>query len=94
MIGETGIGKSTLINNLLGKEVAPAALARFLDIHKGNIHVEGMPAPAPSLPRLVDVTLAGEDKMRFEGIIKEGLSKGTQGDTVTNGSNHWILHSY
>ena len=38
--------------------LVPAALVRFLDIHKGNIHVEGMPAPASSPPRLVNMTMS------------------------------------
>ena len=43
--------------------LVPAALAQFLHIHKSNIHMESM--PASSQPKLVNVTLAGEDQNRF-----------------------------
>lgn len=51
----------------------PAALAQFLYIHKGIIHMEGAPAPPSSSPRLVKVALAGEDKKRFEGELAKKL---------------------
>ena len=51
----------------------PAALAQFLYIHKGNIHVEGVPAPPTTSHSLVNVTLAGEDKKRFEGELAKKL---------------------
>ena len=44
--------------------LVPAALAQFLIIHKGSICTESM--PASSEPKMVNVTLAGEDKQRFE----------------------------
>ena len=44
--------------------LVPAALVQFLSIHKGNIHMEGM--PATSQPRVADVILAGKDKERFD----------------------------
>ena len=47
--------------------LVPAALVQFLSIHKGNIHMEGM--PATSQPRVADVILAGKDKERFDRMV-------------------------
>ena len=53
--------------------LVPAALAQFLQIHKGSIRTESM--PASSEPKLVNVTLAGEDKQRFEEVIRLSQSQ-------------------
>ena len=47
--------------------LAPVALVRFLDIHEGNIHMGSL--PTSSQPTFVNVTLAGEDKERYERQI-------------------------
>ena len=53
--------------------LVPAALVRFFDIHEGNIHLESMPTSSQS--KSVNVTLAGEDKERYERQISR-LSEG------------------
>ena len=48
--------------------LVPSALVRFVDIHKGNIHMDNM--PGPSQPSRLTVNLAGEDKVRFQSEMK------------------------
>ena len=43
--------------------LAPDALVQFHDMHKGNFDMEIM--SAPSKPKFVNITLAGEDKDRY-----------------------------
>ena len=58
VIGETGTGKSTLINNLLGKEVAPVGhsmKSETLEVTPHEVAVEGVPVVVYDTPGLDDV---------------------------------------
>ena len=58
--------------------LVPAALAQFLSIHEGNIHMGSK--PATSQPRLVNVVLTGKDKERFDRkVIRSSRSNQVEG---------------
>ena len=65
VIGETGTGKSTLINNLLGKEVAPVGhsmKSETLRLTPHEVAVEGVPVVVYDTPGLDDANGKDEEK--------------------------------
>ena len=77
VIGETGTGKSTLINNLLGKEVAPVGhsmRAKTLDVTPHEVAVEGVPVVVYDTPGLDDAR-GEEDEEKHLRIMKSLLAR-------------------
>ena len=77
VIGETGSGKSTLINNLLGKEVAPVGHtmeSETLKVTPHEVTVEGVPIVVYDTPGLDD-TREGEDEEKHLDIMKGLLAR-------------------
>lgn len=77
VIGETGTGKSTLINNLLGKEVASVGHtmdAETLTVTPHELSVEGVPVVVYDSPGLDDSRGSKYDKKHLE-IMKSLLSR-------------------
>ena len=77
VIGETGTGKSTLINNLLGKEVAPVGHtmeSETLRVTPHEVAVEGVPVVVYDTPGLND-TREGEDEKKYLDIMKSLLAR-------------------
>ena len=77
VIGRTGVGKSTLINNLLGKEVASVGHTLHSETPEVNPHevtVEGVPIVVYDSPGLGDVKGEEEEKKHLE-IIKALLAR-------------------
>ena len=78
VIGETGTGKSTLINNLLGKEVAPVGhsmKSETLEVTPHEVAVEGVPVVVYDTPGLDDVR-GEEDEEKHLEIMKSLLARG------------------
>ena len=77
VIGRTGVGKSTLINNLLGKEVASVGHTLHSETPEVNPHevtVDGVPIVVYDSPGLGDVKGEEEEKKHLD-IMKALLSR-------------------
>jgi ATP-binding cassette subfamily B protein len=69
IVGYTGAGKSTVAN----------LLARFWDIQKGNIHVDGVPIGQYSLKRIRKfIQPVPQDVFLFQGTIRENIALGLE----------------
>ena len=78
VIGETGTGKSTLINNLLGREVATVGHSmesETLTVTPHELSVEGVPIVVYDTPGLDD-TRREEDEDKHLKIMKDLLARG------------------
>ena len=76
VIGETGTGQSTLINNLLGKEVAPVGhsmKSETLRLTPHEVAVEGVPVVVYDTPGLDDAN--GEDEEKHLEDMKSLLER-------------------
>ena len=62
--------------------LVPAALAQFLSIHEGSIHMEGMPASRQ--PRLVNIVLTGDDKERFDRKVNNSMPDHMEGEETAD----------
>ena len=76
VVGETGTGKSTLINNLLGREVAAVGhtlQSQTLEVTPHKLSVEGVPVVVYDTPGLDDTR--EDDEEKHLGIMKDLLSR-------------------
>ena len=73
VIGRTGVGKSTLINNLLGKEVARVGhtlQSETPDVDQHEVTVEGVQVVVYDTPGLGDVKGEEEERRHLKGMEK------------------------
>ena len=105
IIGRTGVGKSTLINNLLGKEVASVGHTLRSEtpiVYPHESSVEGVPIVVYDTPGLGDIKGEEEEAMHLE-IIQSLLAKGRihlilycfqMNQTIMSSSLVGTLHKY
>ena len=76
VVGETGTGKSTLINNLMGRAVAIVGhtlQSQTLEVTPHKLSVEGVPVVVYDTPGLDDTR--EDDEEKHLGIMKDLLSR-------------------
>ena len=78
VIGETGTGKSTLINNLLGRVVAAVGdtmTPGTLDVIPHELSVEGVPVVVYDTPGLDDARIDENEEEKYLEIMKSLLAR-------------------